>query len=409
VWQRFTPASRGAVLRAQNLATKGGTANVSPAHLFLGLWDDTESESPLRALLLRTGWNLDLARLAVEATLEPPALGVPEAEPRLTRGAKRVLELSADEARRAGDTSIESYHLLAGCLRLTREDEVRRALESVGWSLETLRAGRRESKANARPDVPEHPLVMLTGDAQKAVDGAYASMRATYCGRISTAHLLLGLLQNSNRAQELLEEIGVSPAELQREVRAAIRSDGVLATADKRFDKAAKRALDRAKAQAQMRGYTHIGADHLLLGLLPQRATMRETLTWGARVPDVAARLLAGADGARLRELAGPIVPLKARPAKPAGRDVSAHLVPLAFWGTMLGGSAIGFAGTFLPRRLSSSGRLILLGVVLSFVALGLGTCGALLFSRKKNLKSALIAAFFGALVGLFIVMAVRG
>ena len=32
--------------------------------------------------------------------------------------------------------------------------------------------------------------------------------------------------------------------------------------------------------------------------------------------------------------------------------------------------------------------------------------CGALLFSRKKNLKGALVVAFFGALLGLFLVAA---
>jgi len=257
--------------------------------------------------------------------------------------------------------------------------------------------------------VPQHPLAMLTGEAEKAVEAAYAAMRATFCGRISTAHLLLGLLQDDNRARELLAEIGVSPDELQRQARAVIRSDGVLATAEKRFDKGAKRALDRAKAHAQTRGYQHIGADHLLLGLLPQRATMREKLTWGAQVPDEAAHLLAGANGARLRELAGPVVLIKARPATQAVRDVPASYVSRAFWGAMLGTGAVTFAATFLPRRVSSSARLLLLGVVLLFVALGLGTCGALLFSRKKNLKSALVAAFFGVLVGLFIVLAVRG
>ncbi len=301
MWQRFTQSARESILGAQILAGQSKSANVGPVHLFLAVLQSVEPDSNLAALLLRASLSLEEAKLYAHSALEPDADFKPHDEPRLNRGAKRVIELSADEARRAGDSYIGTEHLLLACLRPQRDETLLRAIAPLGWDLHALRAYRRELKAGAAPRPTGHPLQMLTGDAQKAVDAAYSSMRATFCGRISSTHLLLGLLSNNNRAVELLGEIGVSSDELKSQTRASLRSDGVLATPDKRFDKSAKRAFDRAKLEAQSRGYRFIGADHILLGLLPRRATVRERLTWGNDVQDDVARVLASVDEAKLR------------------------------------------------------------------------------------------------------------
>lgn len=306
MWQRFTLSAREAVLGAQNLSVGSRSSSVGITHLFVATLQKIEADSHLAALLLRAGLKAEEAVLYAQAALEPDAAFDPNAEPKLSAGAKRVLEFAADEARRAGDNTIGTEHLLLGCLRPQRDETLLQAIAPLGWDLHALRAHRRELKSSSAPRPSAHPLESLTGEAERAVDAAYAAMRATFCGRISTAHLLLGLLRNDNRAVELLGETGALTDELRAQTRAVIRSDAVLATPDKRFDKGAKRALDRAKFESQSRGYNFIGADHLLLGLLPKRATLRERLTWGRTVPDEAARVLGRVDGEKLRELAGP-------------------------------------------------------------------------------------------------------
>jgi len=307
VWQRFTLSAREAVLGAQNLSIQSRCSSVGITHLFVATLQKIDADSPLAALLLRAGLKAEEAMLYAQAALEPDAAFDPNAEPKLSAGAKRVLELSADEARRAGDSHIGTEHLVLACLRPQRDETLLRAIAPLGWDLHVLRAHRRELEGSSAPRPSGHPLESLSGEAQRSVDAAYTAMRATFCGRISTAHLLLGLLQSDNRAGELLVEVGASLDDLKAQARVAIRSDAVLATPEKRFDSGAKRALDRAKWESQSRGYNFIGADHLLLALLPKRATMRERLKWGRDVRDEAAHVLANVDGAKLRELAGPL------------------------------------------------------------------------------------------------------
>ena len=41
-----------------------------------------------------------------------------------------------------------------------------------------------------------NPLKLLDAEAKSALDGAHRIMRATGCGRVGMAHLLLGILEN---------------------------------------------------------------------------------------------------------------------------------------------------------------------------------------------------------------------
>lgn len=409
MWQRFTLSAREAVLGAQNLSVGSRSSSVGITHLFVATLQKIEADSHLAALLLRADLKAEEAVLYAQAALEPDAAFDPNAEPKLSAGAKRVLEFAADEARRAGDNYIGTEHLVLACLRLDLRDEtLLHAIAPLGWDLPVLRAHRRELKSLAAQRPTGHPLESLTGEAERAVEAAYAAMRATFCGRISTAHLLLGLLQSDNRAGELLVEVGASPDELKAQSRAVIRSDAVLATPDKRFDKGAKRALDRAKREAQSRGYKFIGADHLLLGLLPRRPTLRERLTWGRTVPDEAAHVLAGVDGEKLRELAGqkrqetaPRRDSQAQGAKQwdTGQVTSAStFIVMCVLGMVL---TVPLTRSRVPPRLEDTISLLLfLGLL---VGSGLGACWMMLASRKPHLKSAWASAFFGFLLGVMI------
>lgn len=128
-----------------------------------------------------------------------------------------------------------------------------------------------------------NPLKMLDADAQNALEAAHDIMRATGCGRISTAHLLLGILRNREvYALQSLADNNVDLDGLTRLARATITSGGQIATAQIRLDKGAKRALERARdiAPSQSRRRL-ITPQELLWGLLPRAMTLRERLEWG--------------------------------------------------------------------------------------------------------------------------------
>ncbi len=290
--------------RAETLCIEHRCRFVGPPQLFLSALAVLREEQPqFVEAAARLDWNLDEAALYAQSAIEPDAKWESDAPPTLSLGGETVVQFAADIA---DQSLITPEHLLLACLEPQEDTSLSSVLAPLGWEADHLFFELflpPDEEAGAHP--AEHPLSLLTEGAQKAIDAAYTSMRATFCGRISTAHLLMGLLEHDNQASEWLQQSGVSLDDLKAQARAVIRSDGVLATPEKRFDSRAKRALDRAKAETQGRGHNFTGTEHLLLGLLPRRATMRERLAWGARVPDEAARLLADVDAIKLHELAG--------------------------------------------------------------------------------------------------------
>jgi len=305
VLERFSPSACEVLARAEGLCIEHRTRFVRPPQLFLAALAVLRAEEPrFVEAAARLGWNLDEAALYAQSAIVPDAGWEGEASLALSLGGDMVVQFAADIA---DESLVRPEHLLLACLLPQDDTSLLSVIAPLGWNVSDLTSQVLLLTGEASDAHPSgHPLSLLTDGAEKAIDAAYASMRATYCGRISTAHLLLGLLEYDNEASNWLWQSGVSLDDLKTQARAAIRSDGVLATPQKRFDKGAKRALDRAKAEAQERGQNFIGAEHLLLGLLPQRATLRERLAWGADAPDEAARLLGEIDAARLHESAGP-------------------------------------------------------------------------------------------------------
>ncbi|BCM89480.1 hypothetical protein IAD21_01326 [Abditibacteriota bacterium] len=406
MWQRFTPDSRAAILRAQNIATGLKSADISSAHLFLAVLEAATPDSPLGVLLLSAGLKREETRLYVEASFALSNNTGPTSEPILTPDAKRVLEFAANESVRAGDSLIGLDHLLLACLRPQEDSSLNSTLSSLGWDLAVLRAKRRELKTLPPPRHKGNPLELLTGNSQRAIEAAYNAMRATWCGRISTAHLLLGVLENEDTI-ERINHLNVAVDELKAQTRATIRSDSQLAITEKRFDKGAKRALDRTKKEAQQRGYSFIGPDHLLLGLLPQNATLREKLTWGAQVPDEAANVLKSIDATKLRELAGPLrqapLPSTKVPSPDKARGIALTVfVCMAVVGAVIA-SKVALTPFRNPPRLQDEIALCFFFLIL--IGSALGACWMQITSRKPHIKFSWIAAFTGFLLGASLVI----
>ena len=114
---RFTARARHAVAAAQEEARTAGNAEVTSAHLVLGLLRDPESLAG-RALAAQ-GLSPDAVRQAVTATLPAAVADVPALIP-FDGSAKKALELTFREALRLGHNYIGTEHLLLALLE--RED-----------------------------------------------------------------------------------------------------------------------------------------------------------------------------------------------------------------------------------------------------------------------------------------------
>jgi hypothetical protein len=114
VWQRFTERARRVVFFAQEEAGRLGENYVSTEHLLLGLV--REHDSVAVRLLERMGVSSERVRSEIEKQVAKGE-GRMGQEMQLTPRAKRVIDLSYDEARQLGNNYIGTEHLLLGLVR----------------------------------------------------------------------------------------------------------------------------------------------------------------------------------------------------------------------------------------------------------------------------------------------------
>ncbi len=111
LFQRFTERSRRVILLAQEEAHRMKSGYVGPEHLLLGLL--SEGEGIAAYVLTRMSVNLDDARHMVQSQAEQKEY---HKEFELSLYAKRVLELSGEEARGLRHNYIGTEHLLLAML-----------------------------------------------------------------------------------------------------------------------------------------------------------------------------------------------------------------------------------------------------------------------------------------------------
>ena len=159
MWQRFTERARRTILRAQIEAEKVGSSFVDREHLLLGLLQESDGA----ALQILRAMQVSLKDAEREVRGKIAALEKSSAAPpKLTPQAKRILELSADEARRLRHDYIGTEHLLLALLRgrdnvaqsvlKVSRDEARAA--TVAYLNGADNAARREKIAAQTPPKP---------------------------------------------------------------------------------------------------------------------------------------------------------------------------------------------------------------------------------------------------------------
>jgi hypothetical protein len=112
-FSRYTPRARQVVVMSQNEARAAGSAEITPAHLVLGLLSEPEALAA-RAITAQ-GVLLDTVRQAATAALPPESADLPALIP-FDQDAKKALELTFREALRLGHNYIGTEHILLALL-----------------------------------------------------------------------------------------------------------------------------------------------------------------------------------------------------------------------------------------------------------------------------------------------------
>ncbi|MGK5683219.1 Clp protease N-terminal domain-containing protein [Actinoplanes sp. URMC 104] len=143
-FQRFSRPARTAIVASMDEAKKAGNAEMTPAHLVLGLLG---TEGTATAALRAQGLDLGRARETVSASLPPRGDAEPVLIPYDAR-ARKALELTFRAALRLGDEGVGTGHVLLGLLE---EENGAGVLSTVG--VDAAAAEHFVAKAAAEPPV----------------------------------------------------------------------------------------------------------------------------------------------------------------------------------------------------------------------------------------------------------------
>lgn len=127
-FQRFTVRARNVVVGSTNAASEARNAEITPAHLALGLL--VEPESLAAMLMARQGVTPDALREAAVAAFPPAAEKVPALIP-YDAECRKVLELTFREALRLGHNYVGTEHIL---LALLEHEDGSGLLSGLGMS-----------------------------------------------------------------------------------------------------------------------------------------------------------------------------------------------------------------------------------------------------------------------------------
>jgi len=136
MFNRFTERARKVILLAKEEAKRFNHDYIGTEHILLGLV--REGEGVAAAVLASFSLSPDKIRLEVEKLVQPGPSTVVSGDLPFTPKAKKVIELSIDEARALGHNYIGTEHLLLGLIR-EGEGVASQVLMNLGLELEKVR------------------------------------------------------------------------------------------------------------------------------------------------------------------------------------------------------------------------------------------------------------------------------
>ena len=272
--ERLNEDARIALDAAQAIARTTGAERVRTEHLLIGLLSvEGTGVRVLRAL------GVEPARLLREVrgrTGDDESAGT--AVEGFSARAQKAMNLALVEADDLHDQWVGTDHLLLGLIR-EGEGVAGRALAQIGVDIENarlaaeaVRAQAVEPERNPEPTAAVKPSRMwqrFTERARKVVFYAQEEAQKFGEGYVSTEHLLLGLVRESDSvAARILEQLGVSLNRVRVEVEKQLPRGDSRPSQDMTLTPRAKRVIDLAYDEARNLNNNYIGTEHLLLGLI---------------------------------------------------------------------------------------------------------------------------------------------
>jgi len=136
MFNRFTERARKVILLAKEEAKRFNHDYIGTEHILLGLI--REGEGVAAAVLQSLGLGTEAIRIEVEKLVQPGPTTVVSGDIPFTPKAKKVIELSMDEARNLGHNYIGTEHLLLGLIR-EGEGIAAQVLQNLGLDLNKVR------------------------------------------------------------------------------------------------------------------------------------------------------------------------------------------------------------------------------------------------------------------------------
>ena len=141
-----------------------------------------------------------------------------DASDALTKGAKLVIELAVDEARRLNHAAVDPEHMLLGVMRGGSAADM---LSGLGVNLGTMRSAIDYiiTKTQPCPENGDDGDIGLSWRAKRVIEMAVDEARLLNHGAVAPEHILIGIAGECDGvAGGLLEGVGVNRMRLCREV-----------------------------------------------------------------------------------------------------------------------------------------------------------------------------------------------
>jgi ATP-dependent Clp protease ATP-binding subunit ClpA len=282
MFERFTAKAIKTIMLAQEEARRLGHNWVGTEQILLGLIG--EGTGIASSVLQSRGVDLKTTRIEIEKIIGRGA-GKVAIEIPFTPNAKRVLELSWDEARQLTHDYIGTEHLLLGLMRAGGDSVAARVLNNMGVSLASLGDDVRAAIPRAQPvtatdkqseqqqllvyDQTIHliDISTFTGGTMETIVLAREESRKARQDEVDTEHLLLGLLQSRGEGAAVLRDNGITYDIVRLEVDKLPQTIAPVPIHIP-FSYSATRVIVRAWRESRSLGHRLVHSDHILLGLI---------------------------------------------------------------------------------------------------------------------------------------------
>jgi len=136
MFNRFTERARKVIILAKEEAKRFNHDYIGTEHILLGLL--SEGEGVASVVLQKMGLNLQQIRMEIEKIVKPGPPMIVSGDIPFTPTAKKVIELSSEEARSLGHNYIGTEHILLGLIR-EGEGVASQVLVNLGLDLNKVR------------------------------------------------------------------------------------------------------------------------------------------------------------------------------------------------------------------------------------------------------------------------------